>query len=226
MVIIRTNKRITVISLVIIGIFILISAVFEFEWYKIIIDLPNCYKLKHSDYIINISLGIVTGAIFSFITAFIEYSLAYNSIYINIKTHLFSLISNFAIIKSLNNSYKDVEELKKYLTDFYLNCKSIYYNSCDFYPITYKTKKGKLLLSLHKLIFDFYFELFKDLIHIDEYNEEELKKLISKSLTVIKKYESDFKGISENFSKIEKDSYKKIKKNAKENDLNGYKHKW
>ena len=206
--------------------FILISAVFEFEWYKFIFDLPNCYKLKHSDYIINISLGIVTGAIFSFITAFIEYSLAYNSIYNNIKTHLFSLMSNFAIIKSLNNSYKDVEEMKKYLTDFYLNCKSIYYNGCDFYPITYKTKKGKVLLSLHKLIFDFHFELFNDLIYIDEYNEEKLKKLIKKILNVIEKYENNFKEIRENFSKIEEDSYKKIKKNEKENDLNGYKHKW
>ena len=107
-----------------------------------------------------------------------------------------------------------------------MNCKSIYDNGCDFYPITYKTEKGKVLLSLHKLIFDFYFELFKDLIHIDEYNEEELQKMISKSLDVIGKYENDFKKIREEFSKIEKNSYKNTKKNTNENDLNGYKHKW
>lgn len=208
------------------GLSMLISAIFEFEWYRIIVNLPKCYTLKHSDYIINISLGILTGAIVSFVTALIEYDLTYNSIYNHTKTHLFSLMSNFVIIKSLNDSYKDVGEIKKYLTAFHLNCKSIYDNGCDFHPITYKTKKGKLLLSLRKLIFDFYFKLYNDLIHIDEYNEEESQKMISKCLDVIKKYESDFKEIRENFSKIEEESYKKIKKNAKENDLNGYKNKW
>lgn len=208
------------------GLSMLVSAIFEFELYRIIVSLPKCYTLKYSDSIIDFSLGILTGAIVSFVTALIEYDLKYNSIYNNAKTHLFSLLSDFTIIKSLNDSYKDVGEIRKYLTAFYLNCKSIYDLGCDFHPITYKTKKGKVLLLLHKLIFDFYFELFNDLIHIDEYNEKELQKMISKSLDVIKKYENDFKEVRENFLKIEKDSYKKIKKNAKENDLNSYKHKW
>lgn len=226
MIIIRAKKRIVIITVVLIVLSLLVFAIFEFECYRIIVSLPKCYTLKYSDSIINFSLGILTGAIVSFVTALIEYDLAYNSIYNNTKTHLYSLVSDFCIIKSLSNSSKDVEEIKKYLTAFYLNCKSIYDNGCDFHPITYKTKKGKVLLSLHKLIFDFNFELSNDLIHIDEYNEEELKKLISKSLDVIKEYENDFKEIRKIFSKIEEDSYKKIKKNTKENDLNGYKHKW
>ena len=215
MYIIKTNKRIIILTFGVFIVALVLSLIFEFQ----------CINIDHIPYCVNLLLGIAASCIVSVLSAYISYKYYYNKIYKSSSVYLNFLLSDFTIIKSLKNC-NDANEIKKYFNAFHLHIKELYDNGCDFYPLTYKSPKSNLLLRLHKPTLNFYFDVNTDLTHIDEYNEEKLKELVSKTIAVIEKYEKDFKSIGADFSKMNGALKKSNKKNNNADDLNDYKHKW
>lgn len=215
MYIIKTNKRIIILTFGVLIVALGLSLIFEFQ----------CTNIAHIPYCINLLLGIVASCIVSLLSAYISYKYYYNKIYKSSSVYLNFLLSDFTIIKSLKNC-NDANEIKKYFNAFYLHIKELYDEGCDFYPLTYKPQKSNLLLRLRKPTFNFYFDVRTDLTHINEYNEEKLKELVAKILAVIEEYENDFKTLSEDFLKINGTLKKSNKKKNNADDLNDYKHKW